>query len=65
LFRFRNIVALDAQNPIVFHVQLKGASPTAIEGGSGADDLNITIGLADYFIAHLSLLLTKRSWEMI
>jgi hypothetical protein len=59
LIRFSNIVAFDSQNPIVFYVQLKGASPPAIEGGSGADDLNIPVGLADILIVHFSLRLRK------
>jgi hypothetical protein len=55
LLRFRNIVALDAQDAIVFYVQLKRASPTTVKGRSGTDDFNIAIGLAVSFITHLYL----------
>jgi len=44
LIRFRNVVAFDSQNSIVFDMQLEGASPATVKGRSGADDLNAIIG---------------------
>jgi hypothetical protein len=61
LLRFRNIVAFNPQNSIVFDMQLERTSPTAIKGRSGADNCYIIIGLADYVVAHLSLLFIEHA----
>jgi hypothetical protein len=65
LFRFGNIVAFHPQNSVVLYVKLEGASPAAVEGGSGADDLNVAIGLADYVIAHLFFPLAKNIFNLL
>ena len=43
--------------------KLEGASPAAVKGGCGTDDFNIAIGLADYVIAHLFLLIIRTLFE--
>jgi hypothetical protein len=52
LFGFGGVIALDAQDAVVFDMQAQRAAPPAVKGRGGANDFDIVIGCAGTLIAH-------------